>query len=167
MREDNEKVVTMAKKFSNNIDDDITKCRNASDVIKRQIVEFTKMKEKLDKTLEDLKNKFNFPQSEDHTLDEFMKMKNEIETLWKQIKATAKQFNDARMKSMLVMHQNIQNENDKLKEKLDETIVDFDESEKDRDDTKNENDRLQDEVKQQAQNISNMSIEIDKLKSGN
>ena len=65
------------------------------------------------------------------------------------------------------MHQNIQNENDKLKEKLDETLVGFDESEKDRDDTKNENDRLQDEVNQQAQNISNMSIEIDKLKSGN
>ena len=166
MRQDNETVVNMAKQFSNTIEFDISKYRNASDEIKRQIVEFTEMKKQLDQNLEKLKNEFNFAQSEDHTLEEFMKMKDEIDDLWKQIKATAKRFNDARMKSMHVMHQNIQNENDKLKEKLDETLVEFEDSEKDRDDTKNENDRLQDEVKKQALNISSMSIEIDKLKSG-
>ena len=166
MRQDNEAVMAMAKQFSNNIEFDISKYRSASDELKRQILDFTEMKEQLDEILEKLKGKFNFAQSEDHTLEEFMEMKDEIDNLWKQIKATAKRFNDVRMKSMHVMHQNTQNENDKLKEKLDETIIDFDNLENDRDNTKNENDRLKEEVIQQTQNITCMDIEIEKLKSG-
>ena len=152
--------------MSNIIETDITKFTNALDEINGQISDFKEMKKELDKILEKLTNYFNYAKSHVHTLDEFIKMKDKNDNLWKQIKAISKRYDDSRMTSMHVMHQNIRNENERLKEKLDETICDYDDIEKDRDETKTENARLHDETADLRAQMSCMSVEIDKLNLG-
>ena len=109
MRKDNEEIGHKAKQLSNTIETDITKFTSACDEIHDQISDFKEMKKQLDEILEKLTNYFNYAKSHVHTLDEFIKMKDQNDNLWKQIKAIGKRYDDSRMKSLHVMHQNICN----------------------------------------------------------
>ena len=166
MRQDNEEIVNRAKQLSNVIQSDLTKFNHAREEIHRQIGDFNEMKKQLDEIHEDINTHFNYAKSHNHTLDEFIKMKDKKSHLWKTIKAVVKRYDDSRMTSMHVMHQSILSENEKLKEKLDETICEYDDIENDRDETKIENDRLHEEIEDLRADLSSMTESMNKLNSG-
>ena len=118
IRKDNENIANMVKQLSSNIEMDLTKLRNAYEEMNRQIIDLEKMKARLESYLKKLKDHSQWARSEDITLDESFEVQDENQKLGKNIIKTCKQFNEARMKSIHVIHHSIQKQNDDLKEHL-------------------------------------------------